>query len=1067
MTLLAALTPGVIAEFFDAGTLARGFEYARAGRVGEPELAKLTTDTVIANAMVSGTVPYAVHLYAEYVQDQFWMTTTCSCPVRVDCKHGVALATVLGAPHGAPLPRTVTQAPVWQQRLGGLLDDLAVAEARLDGAGSPVPLGLELGLDDLRYRFAYRADRSPVLVLRPLRLGARGGWVKTGADWSSLGSASTRASFPAAQLDSALDLLAALQSTQPHWRQGTGAVELAGFGPRLVPLLRRAVEAGVTLLPGNDVTAVELLPVAVEVVCDVTRAADGHHVVRLGVDHDDRLWHGAEVLPVGSPAHAVALLADGTLSLAQTASLLPSRLLELVTSDAGIAVPADASDGLVDLLRPLSRMVVLTSSDDSMSLPDPVRPVLRLTVSWRSSTDARLGWSWRYADQTCALGSRDLLGGLRDRTAEREIGAQVPAELLTTTRAVAGDALTLAIHDLPSLGGLDGIEVVEEQRPDFRESTATPEIGFEVVPSEDRPEERHTDWLDLEVTVSVEGERVPLPDVLAALTTGADHLVLPSGLYLRTDLPELERLRDAVRAAGELHEADGDRVSVGRHDLGVWAQLAELGVVDEQAGEWVRRARALRDLVDLPRPEPAGVLTEMRPYQRDGFHWLAFLWEHQLGGILADDMGLGKTLQVLALVSHAVASGEAHPFLVVAPTSVVTAWQSEAARHTPHLRVRTVTRKADDVAAIATDADVVVTTYALLRLAEQRYAGVEWGGLVLDEAQQVKNHRSKTYGAVRQVTAPFRLAVTGTPFENRLMELWSLLSIVTPGIYPWPQEFARHVARPVEKASDEGALQRFRQRIRPFMLRRTKELVARDLPAKQEQVLPVVLSPRHRRIYDAHLAKERQRILGLVADFEQNRIAIFAALTKLRQLALDPALVDVAHDHVGSAKIDLLVEHLLEITAEGHQALVFSQFTSFLTRVEARLQEEGIASSYLDGSTRDRAAVIARFRSGATPAFLISLKAGGVGLTLTEADYVFVLDPWWNPATEAQAVDRAHRIGQTRPVHVYRLIAEETIEEKVMELKGRKAELFAQVVDGEGASASGITAADIRTLFER
>jgi SNF2 family DNA or RNA helicase len=298
------------------------------------------------------------------------------------------------------------------------------------------------------------------------------------------------------------------------------------------------------------------------------------------------------------------------------------------------------------------------------------------------------------------------------------------------------------------------------------------------------------------------------------------------------------------------------------------------------------------------------------------------------------------------------------------------------------------------------------------------------------------------------------------------MELWALLSITVPGLYPWPKLFRERVVRPVEKVGDQEVLARFRQRIRPFLLRRTKELVADDLPPKQEQVLDVVLEPRHRKLYDTHLAKERQRILGLVEDFDRNRVAIFSALTKLRQLALDPALVDPEHDAVGSAKLDLLTDHLAEITAEGHRALVFSQFTSFLGRVRDRLDHEGIATTYLDGATRDRASVIESFRRGDAPVFLISLKAGGVGLTLTEADYVFVLDPWWNPAAEAQAVDRAHRIGQTQHVHVYRLVATDTIEDKVMALKARKAELFAQVIDGGGAATTAISAADIRDLFE-
>ncbi len=243
-------------------------------------------------------------------------------------------------------------------------------------------------------------------------------------------------------------------------------------------------------------------------------------------------------------------------------------------------------------------------------------------------------------------------------------------------------------------------------------------------------------------------------------------------------------------------------------------------------------------------------------------------------------------------------------------------------------------------------------------------------------------------------------------------------------------------------------------------------MVAADLPPKQEQVLEVQLTPRHRRIYDTHLQRERQTVLGLVEDFDKHRIAIFRSLTKLRQLSLDAALVDPAHESAGSAKIDVLVDHLTEVVAEGHRALVFSQFTSFLARVRDRLDREGIESTYLDGRTRRRGEVIDSFKQGDAAVFLISLKAGGVGLTLTEADYVFVLDPWWNPAVEAQAVDRAHRIGQKRPVMVYRLVSAATIEEKVMELKARKAALFARVIDGDGSAGTPIDADDVRALFD-
>ncbi len=553
------------------------------------------------------------------------------------------------------------------------------------------------------------------------------------------------------------------------------------------------------------------------------------------------------------------------------------------------------------------------------------------------------------------------------------------------------------------------------------------------------------------------------------MTLGAERIILRDGAHVRIDRPEFAHLAELVHAARELQEQSGDTLSVGHHDLGLFAELAEIGLVDAQAAQWVQAAQALRDLDGLPAVQPTGLDAELRHYQEDGFRWLAFLWRSGLGGILADDMGLGKTMQTLALVAHARAAG-AGPFLVVAPTSVVGTWAHEAAAFTPGLTVRTVTesraRRGRALAEVVEGADLVVTSYTLFRLEAAEYVGLDWGGLVLDEAQMVKNHLGKTYQAVRRLNVPFRLALTGTPLENRLMELWSLLSIVAPGLYPWPQRFLESVANPVEREGDAAVLDRFRRRIKPFLLRRTKDLVAPDLPPKQEQVLEVHLTPRHRKIYETHLQRERQNVLGLLGEFDKQRMAIFRSLTRLRQLSLDAALVDDEYDGVGSAKIDALVDHLLEVVAEGHRALVFSQFTSFLRRVRARLDAEGITSQYLDGRTRKRADVIGAFKGGQGAVFLISLKAGGTGLTLTEADYVFVLDPWWNPAVEAQAVDRTHRIGQRRPVIVYRLVAVGTIEEKVMELKARKADLFARVIDGGGGMGTPIDADDVRALFE-
>jgi SNF2 family DNA or RNA helicase len=297
------------------------------------------------------------------------------------------------------------------------------------------------------------------------------------------------------------------------------------------------------------------------------------------------------------------------------------------------------------------------------------------------------------------------------------------------------------------------------------------------------------------------------------------------------------------------------------------------------------------------------------------------------------------------------------------------------------------------------------------------------------------------------------------------MELWSLLSITAPGLFPSPTRFRDMYARPIERQADAELLARLRRRIKPLVKRRTKEQVAADLPAKQEQLLEVELEPCHRRIYQRHLQRERQKVLGLIHDVDRNRFTILRSLTLLRQLSLHPGLVEPEHRNLGSSKIDALVNQLGEVIDGGHRALVFSQFTGFLAHVRERLDAAGVAYSYLDGSTRKRPEVVRQFKDGTVPVFLISLKAGGFGLNLTEADYCFLLDPWWNPATETQAVDRTHRIGQTRNVMVYRLIAKDTIEEKVLALANRKAELFAGVMNDGNVFGTALDADDIRALL--
>jgi SNF2 family DNA or RNA helicase len=378
----------------------------------------------------------------------------------------------------------------------------------------------------------------------------------------------------------------------------------------------------------------------------------------------------------------------------------------------------------------------------------------------------------------------------------------------------------------------------------------------------------------------------------------------------------------------------------------------------------------------------------------------------------------------------------------------------------------TLAKRRTTLQAAIAGADAVVTSYTLLRMDFESHASITWAGLILDEAQYVKNHTSKAYQCARKLPAQVKIGITGTPMENNLMELWSLLSITAPGLFPNPERFREYYAKPIEKNANALMLAQLRQRIRPLIKRRTKEQVAADLPEKQEQVLEVELSARHRKLYQTHLQRERQKVLGLIGDIDKNRFTILRSLTVLRQLSLHAALIDESYADVSSAKIEALLEQIADVAGGGHRALVFSQFTRFLKMARAALENAGVECCYLDGSTTNRPAVIQEFKEGTAPVFLISLKAGGFGLNLTEADYCFLLDPWWNPATEAQAVDRTHRIGQTRHVMVYRLISAGTIEEKVSALAARKAELFSSVIDSDGAFSSSLSADDIRSLLD-
>ena len=577
------------------------------------------------------------------------------------------------------------------------------------------------------------------------------------------------------------------------------------------------------------------------------------------------------------------------------------------------------------------------------------------------------------------------------------------------------------------------------------------------------------DWFDVQVEFLGTGRaKASLGVLLESWRAGRRYLRLPNGSIGRIPSEWLARHGTALEQLGEMRQATSGKLRAFAAPLA--AELLEDEALAPAARRWRAVAEKIRAFAGVPQwPVPPGVVANIRDYQTRGFHWLVWLRDLDLGGVLADDMGLGKTLQALMLLwdTHAEAGGA--PSLVVAPTSVVHNWVDEAAKFTPELKV-VLHHGAGRGKTLPADADVIVTSYAIVRQDEALFREASFRYAILDEAQTIKNPASQIAQTCQGLKADHRLAITGTPLENNLVELWSLFHFLMPGFFGTRAAFNTRFGTPIQKYQDDEAMTALRGRIRPFILRRRKDEVAKELPPRTEQVLYCELDPAQRRLYESVKETFREQVLNRVAEVGVGRstIQVLEALTRLRQACCDPRLLpfEEARKVESSAKRTLLLETLAEIIAEGHRTLVFSQWPSLLKLVEADLIAGHIDYLYLDGSTTERAPLVKRWNAeGGPPVFLISLKAGGTGLNLTGADHVIHLDPWWNPAAEAQASDRAHRIGQTKPVMVYKLVARDTVEDKILELQARKKALFDAAVDAERLVVDSLTRADLEAVF--
>ncbi|WP_181273960.1 DEAD/DEAH box helicase [Brevibacterium oceani] len=938
---------------------------------------------------------------------------------------------------------------------------------------------------------------NPSLAIRPLMLSDSGNWVKRSLSWRTIDRMARQHGIDPAHQEWFAQLAGLRTRGKTDFTPDGAPYHLGDFRtPLLWDHFTQGKKLGIEFVginPGMSVRIGHQAKSAIDI-----RRSQGRLRVQTRASIDEREYTPGLIKPIWTHGFfGIDVTSGFTVTLAPAETPTKESALPVLKSPGPITIPeAETEEFFAEYYPQLRTSAEVISSDATVSFPQYGRPRLVVFVAFGAGDRLSLRWYWEYQGprRTFPVIDRAKLSAAsaREYAEQRELdfedavvtevdrlladthetGSALPA--IKDVELDDADTADFVVNVLPGLEEVEHVKVITRgKKQPYRELGGEPTVKITSVESE------KNDWFDLGFQISIDGRPVPFVKLYKALAAGTRKIKLSDDSFLSLNKPIFDKLKALLAEADLIPEWEPGAPKISRMHVGLWSDFEDLADESEPAVTWRDSVRALADLEHLPATEVPDLGTaRLRPYQVQGFRWLALLYRCRLGGILADDMGLGKTLQTLALIKHVQASA---PFLVVAPTSVVPNWVKEATAFTPDLDVRVVAEstraRGIDLAEVAHGADVIVMSYAMLRLEEDPISRMEWSGLILDEAQFVKNASSQAHQAAKAVNAPFRLALTGTPLENSLRDVWSLFSITAPGLFPSPHRFDDEYVRPIESGENPGRMQRLQRRIRPFMMRRTKDLVAADLPEKQEQVITVELNSAHRKLYDRVLQKERKKILGFIdSEYDKQRFIVFRSLTLLRMLALDPAIVDAEHSEVPSSKLAALMERLEDVIAEGHRSIVFSQFTSFLDRVASGLEARGIPYVVLDGSTRNRGAVVEAFRSGEAPVFLISLKAGGFGLNLTEADYVFLMDPWWNPAAENQAIDRAHRIGQTKNVMVYRYVAEGTIEQKVLALQKRKAELFdslmsdAGTFEGRGRSGQAfsqtVTAEDIKGLLE-
>ena len=1114
----------LLSRWADRITVERGIRYAKDGMAKVGAATWEDNHKLTLNGTVQGS---EAHAYATvltlYPHEEDWgdIVGNCTCPVAYDCKHAVALVWAWAtnthllrdfandtSPREEPahiarkryLPSTVDQ---W----------LRTTYEQQDGDGADATHTAKASSD----RLAYLITIDGKLSAAKSRVG-RGGEVKRVPQSASLAWIRHDHARPAYVHEEDEPILRLMESAQ---ERGEFAPQVRLMGLIGYQLLNMAVATGRVWVETADRAGVLGAPLTLTEARDATL-----HWLRDTTDDAFRL----RAVLTGNKAGCSLLATTPPLAIdAANAQIVPIRCpLSVSTLERLLALPPltntdiDAWRFVVDAWKSLPDAAHIPPPPISFEpLPQPqgilkfalvevsvtqgwgkharetqiIAPAVEFTVLYPDGRRIPVNTSDSAAPMEDELHEDKVIGTrVRNLRAERTWALRLPQRLLPLMDVEPAVRFAMSAPARSSLFALqrhawstDGPRVLADaQAGGF---TLEIEPGFPLT-LEDIPEPElelipatQQGWYRFALGVQVGGQRVDLAPAFArviaaqrdpeawldALQEGDKVLLsLDDGRVVRLDGGRVRAMLQPVLAwfqGGVVDEISGlqaallpGQVQYRGRDSSVWSALRE----KLQAGA------ALQAIAPA-----AGFNAQLRPYQLSGLAWLHHLHDLKMGAVLADDMGLGKTVQTLAHLHRSHGGNVVNkPSLIIAPTSVVSNWRAEAERFAPTLRLHVHQGKSRALTKRELDkTDVVITSYPILQRDEATFAKLEWNVVVFDEAQTLKNPRAKTYQAAQAITAQQRLALTGTPMENHLGELWSLFNVLNPGLLSDLETFNRHFRHRIEQNSDNDRMNVLRSRVRPFLLRRTRDEVLKELPAKTEAIRWIEFEPAQADVYESLRTAIHDDVRKAIdkKGLKQSTIHILDALLKLRQVCCDPRLVklpDVTQTiNAPSAKLDWLIEHVPILVEEGRRVLIFSQFTSMLAIIEAQINEAGIETVLLTGDTKDRDTPIARFQAGEVPVFLLSLKAGGVGLNLTAADTVIHYDPWWNPAVEAQATARAHRIGQDKPVFVYKLIARGTLEERMLKLIERKQQLAEALLAGGSAALTGITASDVDDLL--